>query len=88
MSEKGIDLCKRLLTNEERSQLGDILVRDLDDYYEEIKDIFSEPSKSSPNPEEKEANKDLEQDFRKWRDITNSILKKCDLEIWKTPEGL
>ncbi len=75
--------CEDVFSLEEIAQLGDILIRDVDDYYEEIKDIFTEPSKSSLNPEEREANSELEQDFIKWRDITNSILRSCNLDEWK-----
>jgi len=76
--------CSDVFSVEEQAQLGDILVRDVNDYYEEIKDIFKDPT--NPSQEEIEANSELVQDFTKWRNITNLILKKCDLEEWKVPE--
>ncbi|KKM67427.1 hypothetical protein LCGC14_1471170 [marine sediment metagenome] len=73
-------MCKDVFSVEERAQLGDILVRNVSEYYNEIKDVFKDPL----NPTQKEigANEDLIQDFIKWRNITNLILKKCDLEEW------
>ena len=81
MAKKEKCTCQEVFSIEERAQLGDILVRDITEYYNEIKDVFKDPL----NPTEKEigANEDLIIDFTKWRNITNSILKGCDLEEWK-----
>ncbi len=75
--------CQDIFSIEERAQLGDILVRDVSDYYEEIKDVFKDPI--NPTQEEIGDNEDLIQDFIKWRNISNLILKRCDLEEWKMP---
>ena len=82
MSEKECK-CQDIFSIEERAQLGDILVRDVSDYYEEIKDVFKDPI--NPTQEEIGDNEGLIQDFIKWRDISNLILKRCDLEEWKMP---
>ena len=74
-------ICKDIFSVEERAQFGDILVRDISEYYNEIKDVFKDPF--NPTQEEIGANEDLIQDFIKRRNTTNIILKKCDLEEWK-----
>jgi len=81
MAKKEKCTCQDIFSIEERAQFGDILVRDISEYYNEIKDVFKDPL----NPTEKEigANEKLIQDFIKWRDTTNLILKKCNLEEWK-----
>jgi len=80
--EKPVEcMCQEIFSIEERAQLGDILVRDISEYYNEIKDIFKDPL--NPSQEEIGANEYIIKDFTKWRNITNKILKKCDLEEWK-----
>nr|BDI55192.1 MAG: hypothetical protein [uncultured archaeon] len=73
--------CSDVLSLKERAQLGDILVRDLDAYYVEVSDVLLDPL--NPTQKEIETNRELIQDFTKWRNTTNLILKKCDLAEWK-----
>lgn len=68
MSKKEIDLCKQLLSEDERSHLEEILHGDLDGYYEEVKDIG------------------LDEDFHKWKELSNNILEKCELNLWTEKE--
>ena len=77
--------CKDVFTDEERKHLEEVLHGDLDGYWEEIKDTFVEPSKSSPNPEEREDNRSVEQDFYNWKKLSNDIFKKCKLNKWEIP---
>ena len=80
--------CKEVFTKEERKHLEEALHADLDGYWEEIKDVFKKPSKNSPNPDEIKVNTDLERDFNKWKNLSNSIFKKCDLNEWSVPKNV
>jgi len=77
--------CKNLFSEDERKHLEESLHSDLDGYWEEIKDVFKKDSEKSSAQEN--VDNILQRDFIEWKDLSNSVLKKCDLNKWDLPEA-
>ena len=75
--------CKEVFTEEERKHLEEALHADLDGYWEEIKDVFKKDFEKSSAQEQ--VDNILQKDFMEWKDLSNGIFKKCDLNEWNVP---
>ena len=83
LEEKYFELCKNIFSEDERKHLEEALHADLDGYWEEVKDVLKkDPEKSSA---QEQVDNILERDFTKWKNLSNSIFKKCKLNKWETP---
>ena len=75
--------CSDVFTEDERKHLEEALHADLDGYWEEIKDVFvKDPQKSI---EQYGDDNIIERDFTEWKNLSNSIFKKCKLNKWEIP---
>ena len=83
LEEKYFELCKNIFSENERKHLEEALHADLDGYWEEIKDVFIKDPKKSI--EQYGDDNVIEKDFLKWKNLSNSIFKKCKLNKWETP---
>ncbi len=85
LEEPYFQWCKNLFSEDERKHLEESLHSDLDGYWEEIKDVFKkDPKKSSA---QEQVDNILEKDFIEWKNLSNSIFKKCKLNKWETPSN-
>jgi len=77
--------CDDVFTENERKYLEESLHSDLDGYWEEIKDVFEkDPEKSSA---QEQVDNILQKDFMEWKNLSNNIFKKCDLNEWSVPKN-
>ena len=76
--------CKDVFTEEERKHIEEVLHGDLDGYYEEIKDVYIKDDGKSPG-QEQDDNK-LINDFKVWKELSNNISEKCNLNKWEIPD--
>ncbi len=75
--------CKDVFTETERKHLEEALHADLDGYWEEVKDVFKKDSKKSSAQEQ--VDNILQKDFIEWKNLSNSVFKKCKLNKWEIP---
>ena len=82
---KDMNKCSDVFSEDERKHLEESLHADLDGYWEEIKDVFKDSEKSSA---QEQVDNILQKDFMEWKNLSNNIFKKCDLNEWSVPKNV